>query len=198
MTRSTRGRRRAERALTAIGAAALVACAPALESRARMTEQVVQRERTVDRLRERGRLFARAGDLRRAAQYLSAAIDRGANERSTLPLLMRVYVHDGRYRVAIARGERYLTQHPRAYRMRYLVGTLHAAVGNAVVAKHHFAAVLSQSPTHADSHYSLALLLRDTERDFRAADRHFRRYLELAPRGRHAESARASLLSEVP
>jgi tetratricopeptide (TPR) repeat protein len=175
-----------------------VACTPpASVHQARQAATVLRRERTAEKLVARGKLFAQTGDLVRAAQYLVAAISEGGSEAAVLPLLMQVYVRSGRYRVAINHGERYLAQHPGDHRMRFLVATLHAAVGDDAATAHHLERVLHEAPTHAPAHYALGVLLRDSRGDPAGADHHFREYIRLAPSGPHVEEARASLLQEV-
>ena len=176
----------------------LAACAPpGAGHQASRAAHVARRERTAEKLVERGKLFAHMGDLIRAAQYFAAAIARGASEPVVLPLLMQVYVRSGRYRVAVEQGERYLAQHPTDARMRFLVATLQAAVGDRGSATRHFEQVLEAAPTHAPAHYALAVLLRDGQTDPARVDYHFREYLRREPSGPHAEEARASLLREV-
>jgi tetratricopeptide (TPR) repeat protein len=175
-----------------------VGCGASRVSPASSSKRAIGAEQTGPKLVERGKLFARVGDLTRAAQYLRAATARGADERDVLPLLMEVYVRSGRYRLAIEHGERRLAAHPDDLRLRFLVGALHAAVEDYPRAAYHLQRLLSRAPAHAAAHYALAVLLRDHQDDAVGADCHFRRYLQLQPAGPHAAAARASLLSEVP
>ena len=85
------------------------ACAPSRGDKIREAERTVRSEQTADKLLERGRLFARVGDYTRASQYLTAALDAGANPDQVLPLLMRVFIVSGRYRTALQLGEEELT-----------------------------------------------------------------------------------------
>lgn len=176
----------------------LGACTRPPSERVQTVEKIVRKERAPDKLIERGKAFAMIGDYTRASQYFSAALDEGADEKTVLPLLMHTYVVSQRYLVAIRVGERYVRSHPFDYRLRYLVGTLYAAVGDFQKAREQFEQVLTIDPKHAQAHYALAVLLRDDENDFIGADYHFRQYLKLAPEGPHAEEARASLLKRVP
>lgn len=176
----------------------LPACAATREDKAREAERTVRAEQTADKLFERGKLFAHVGDYTRASQYLSAALDAGAKPDQVLPVLMRVLVVSGRFRTAIQLGEQELTKRPENHSLRFLVGTLHAAVGRADLAREHLEKVLAAQPKHAEAHYALAVLLRDGENDLVGADQHFREYLKLQPTGPHAEEARGSLLKEVP
>lgn len=182
----------------AIAALAASACVPTPAQRIKSVEKIVRKERTPDKLVARGKAFAAIGDNTRAAQYFSEALDQGADERKVLPLLMRTYIVSRRYLVAIQVGANYVRAHPEDYRLRYLVGTLYAAVGDIRKAQGAFERVLVIDPKHAGAQFALAVLLRDDEHDWIAADYHFRQYLKLAPKGPHAEEARASLLKSVP
>ena len=54
----------------------------------------------------------RMGDSLRAQQYLNAALRAGAEETEVTPRLLRLYVADGQYRVAIEQCEHYLRRQP--------------------------------------------------------------------------------------
>ncbi len=176
---------------------ALPACATSRAERVKEAERAVRAEQTPDKLLERGKLFARIGDYTRATQYLGAALDAGARPEDVLPTLMRVYVVSGRFRTAIQVGEQQLVKHPDQHALRYLVGTLYAAIGRTDLAREHLEKVLEAKPKHANAHYALGVLLRDGENDPVGADHHFREYLKLEPAGPHAEEAKGSLLREV-
>ena len=49
----------------------------------------VRAEETPEKLLARGRAFIAVGDYERAEQYLASALDRGAEPRLALPLLLR-------------------------------------------------------------------------------------------------------------
>lgn len=181
-----------------LAAAAATACVRTPAQRIKDVQRSVQADRQPDKLVERGKLFAALGDENRASQYFSAALDNGADTKKVLPLLLQSYIVSKRYRVAIDVGKNYLQKDPEDYHLRYLVGTLYAAIGDTSDARTQFEQVLVTKPEHAQAHYALAVLLRDSDNDWVKADYHFRQYLELAPRGPHAEEARASLLKKVP
>lgn len=183
-------------AFVASGAAA--GCSPTRGDRAREAERAVREEQTADKLVERGKLFAHVGDYTRASQYFTAALDAGARPEEVLPLLMRVYIVSGRYRLAIQLGEQQLVKQPEAHALRFLVGTLYAAIGRSDLARAHLERVVASSPNDAEAHYALAVVLRDGENDLIKADHHFREYLKLQPAGSHSEEARDSLLQQVP
>lgn len=174
------------------------ACGASRADRVRETEQTVRAEHTPDKLVARGKLFANTGDYTRASQYLNAALDAGADPDEVLPVLMRVYVVSGRFRLAIQTGEQQLTKNPEAHALRFLVGTLYAAVGQSDRAREHLERVVTARPKHAEAHYALGVVLRDAQKDPIGADEQFREYLKLEPRGRHADEARDSLLKELP
>lgn len=160
--------------------------------------EVVKREQTWEKLFERGRAFAQVGDETRAEQYLSAALDAGGDGRKIVPMLMAVCVEAKKYRVAIDYGDQYLKKEPGDVRLRHLVGTLHMVMGETPQAKASFEEVLRRDSAMPETHFALAVLLRDHERDLLGADKQFREYLRLSPAGAHAPEARASLLKSVP
>ncbi len=146
----------------------------------------------------RGRWLVARGDLVRAAEYLTLALDAGADPQTILPLLMRTYVESGRFRMAIGLGEELLRRRPNDVPLRLLVATLAAGLGKATRAQKHLAHVLKIDAEHPEAHFALARFLRDEIGDRGRADVHFRRYLALAPSGVHSPEARSSLLTEVP
>lgn len=184
--------------LVAVATVAAAGCGASRADRVKEAKQTVEREQTADKLLARGKLFASVGDYTRAAQYLVSAMDAGAPREEVLPTLMKVYVVSGRYRLAIQLGEQELTKKPNEHALRFLVGTLYAAIGDNDHARDHLQKVVSARPKHAEAHYALAVLLRDGVQDLVGADAHFREYLKLEPQGSHADEAKGSLLQEVP
>jgi len=160
--------------------------------------ETMQREQTPEKLLGRGKAFATVADYTRAEQYLSAALEAGADPREALPLLLRVCVADHRYRAAIAYAEEHARKHPTDTELRYLLGTLYAGVGEVDPARSAFESVLRDQPDNPETHYALAALLREAHTDPLAQDQHFRAYLKLRPNGEHADEARAQLLTPVP
>jgi uncharacterized protein HemY len=158
----------------------------------------MQRETTVTKLVDRGRAFASVGDATRAEEYLSAALDQGADPKDVLPLLLEVCISTGRYWSAIQHAENQVRKHPDDTRTRFVLGTLYAAVGENKVARTELEQVVEARPNDSRAHYALAVLARDAINDPVTADAHFREYLRLEPNGAHAEEARASLLKRVP
>jgi tetratricopeptide (TPR) repeat protein len=144
------------------------------------------------------RAAAGNADYTRAEQYLNLAAQSGWSEAEVTPLLIDVCVKDQRYRAALQYAQEHLRHHPRAHRLRFVEATLLSALGDVARAREALEKVLAVSPAHADAHYSLAILLRDELGNRLDADRHFRSYLELLPRGSHAEEARQSLLEAMP
>ncbi len=186
-----------------VGAQAVLSCGcgPAANPSAKRVEkqmEILEREETPEKLVLRGQAFAKVGDRTRAEQYFAAALDRGANPEEVLPLLLRVCVADERYRAALAYGERWLTRRPNDAKLRFVVASLYASIGEIPEAKKHLEVTVSEAPDNADAHYALAVIFRDDDRDPVAADEHFREYLRLKPAGPHADEARGSLLRTVP
>jgi tetratricopeptide (TPR) repeat protein len=151
---------------------------------------------SLDELVDRGRAFAMVGDLTRGEQYLSAALQQGADVRRVLPMLVHVCVQAGRYRVAADYVQAYIEQDPENATLHLLSGVLEAAIGDRAVARREYETVLRTHPDDPSAHYALAVLLRDASVDADAADTHFREYLRLSPAGEHAAEARASLLGD--
>lgn len=179
-------------------AALTAGCASTGSSKLQTDMETVEREHAADKLAARGKAFAKLGDYTRAEQYLTAAIREGGDEQAILPLLLRVCVESGRYRVAIDHARAAVRRNPADDRLRYLLATLLSATGNASEAQKELQTVLRRRPDHADAHYALAVLLRDQMASAAAADYHFRQYLKLNPQGPHANEARGSLLKSVP
>jgi len=142
--------------------------------------------------------FADAADYTRAEQYLNLASKHGGDPAQVMPLLIDVCVRDQRYRAALQYAEEHLRRHPREYRLRYIEATLLRALGDVGKSRQELQRVLDASPDYADTHYSMAVLLRDQLGSYQEADRHFREYLRLAPSGQHAEEAGDSLLEAMP
>lgn len=155
-------------------------------------------EHSAEKLVERGRAFASIGDYTRAEQYLAAAIDVGAEVRIVLPLLLKVCIVEKHYRSAIGYAEPMLKKHPDDHRLRLVLGSLYAAIGETKTAREHLEIVAQKEPKSAEAHYALAVLFQNEERDPVNADLHFREYLRLEPAGVHAEEAQSSLLRTMP
>jgi Tfp pilus assembly protein PilF len=188
----------AARALLLLAAVGATGCASSPKPRpAHEDARDLRHGQTVEQLVERGRAFAAVGDPTRAEQYLTAALEGGADPRSVLPSLLHACIESHRYRVATEYVSEYLRRNPDDASLRLLHGMLEAAVGDRTVARREFEAVLRVRPEDSDGHYALAVLLRDAIDDPTGADEHFRAYLRVAPNGLHAAEARASLIGQV-
>ncbi len=174
-----------------------VGCASTPEQRLKTDVRAFQSEQSHQKLTARGRAFAAMGDTTRAREYYDAALEAGGDDRVLTPLLLAVCVRDGRYRLAIEYAERHVRRHPQDGRMRFVLGTLRAGVGEAVAAEAELSKVLALAPDNPAAHYAMAVLLRDQRGDLLGADEHFRAYLALAPDGEHSEEAKSSLLQAV-
>ncbi len=175
----------------------LPACATAGSEAARRVE-TARAEREPELLIRKARAFASIGDATRAEEYLNAARASGGDERVILRLLLQVCVNDRRYRGAIGYAEQYLRRHPQDRELRFLVATLHVALGNTQGALKELRTVLTEAPQNVEARYVLAVVLRDELGDLDGADLEFREYLRLAPKGAHAEEANGSLLTRLP
>jgi Tfp pilus assembly protein PilF len=162
------------------------------------TLSIMKKAERPEKLIQEGRAFATVGDTTRAQEYFAAAIARGADEAKVIPLIVEVCVRDGRYELAIDYASRYARKRPNDVRMRYLLGTLYAAIGDAGRARGELEFVVQAKPNDPEPHWALAKVLHDQAKDPTLADGQFRAYLRLAPTGAHADEARASLLSQEP
>ena len=179
-------------------ALALLACGSSRGEQVRANVNTFERDQKPERLVELGKAFARVGDLTRAEQYFSAALDAGADGAVVVPMLLQVCIRDGRYRAALEYGEGHLRKHPTDVRTRFVVATVYSGLGETEPAKTHLQRVVDERPAQADAHFALGVLMRESLKDPVGADRHFREYLRLSPKGSHAEEAQASLLKTVP
>jgi tetratricopeptide (TPR) repeat protein len=157
----------------------------------------IRREETADKLLARGRAFASVGDYTRAEQYLSAALDETPDQSLVLPDLLRVCIESKRYRVGITYATPWLQRHPKDTSLRFVVAALRASIGDAAGARAEFDRLVADEPNDANAHFAYAMLLRDQLGDVAHADREFREYLRLEPRGDHTEEATGSLLKAV-
>lgn len=153
---------------------------------------------TADQLLQVADAAAGMGDSLRAQQYLGAALQAGANETKVVPRLLKLYIADGQYRVAIDHAEHYLRRHPEERELRLLLSTLYTAVGEHERAVAEYERVLARAPNDAYAHFALASLLHDQGGASLRADEHFRAYLTLEPNGTHAAEARGLLLKGMP
>jgi len=144
-------------------------------------------------------LFARgvelraAGDFIRAEQYLAAARDRGFDAASVIHELVGVCIDASRFQAALRYAVPYLSRHPEDWALRYLVGSLYLAVGEATRARAELERVTVEHPDAPAPHYQLARAYSERLDRPKEASAAFRTYLELAPDGEHAAEARAWL-----
>jgi len=139
-----------------------------------------------------GLQLQQAGDPTRAEQYLVSALRAGHDRAVVVKALMITCIAAGRLRSALSYAEPYLADHPNQLSLRMLVASLHLALENAARAQHELDFVLRAAETTPEAHYMMALLMLKQGSPPAAAEQHFRRYLELAPNGRHADEARAA------
>ena len=136
---------------------------------------------------------ARSGDMLRAEQYLSAARQRGHDEAAVAYWLVRVCVAASRYQSALAHATRYLRDHPSDWSLRFVVATIHEALGDPARAQSELEQIVRAEPSMPLPHYRLAMLYRDRWTDQERARGHFHEYLRLAPDGPHAAEVRSAL-----
>jgi Flp pilus assembly protein TadD len=184
--------------LAAPALVAAVGCAPSRQQTTARDLQAMRDEATPARLLERGDVAAMGGDLTRAEQYYVAALHAGADERVITTKLLLVCVTDGRFPSAEDYGEDYLRRHPGDTEIRYALATVYVARNEMTQARDSLEQVVQERPDLAEPHYALATILRQQGDSLVDADREFREYIRLEPRGPNAEAARASLMKSVP
>jgi tetratricopeptide (TPR) repeat protein len=143
-------------------------------------------------------VLEQSGETMRAQQYLQQALRQGAAPKLAVPRLLRLYVADGQYRLAVDQAENYLRVHPRDRDVRRFLAALYGALDCHAQAVEQYARVLAAAPKDAQAHFALASTLHESGQEPLRADQHFRAYLALDPQGAHAEEARSLLLTELP
>ena len=184
-------------ALAVLACATLAACAPSRSEQVARDVSVIAAEHRPDTLTQRGLAFAQLGDMTRAEQYLVAALDAGAPADIILPKLLVVCIASSHYRAGIEYASPELQRDPENASLRFVVAELEALTGDASAARSDLDKVTEAQPSEPAPHFAYGRLLRDDIGDRVAADKEFRAYLRLAPRGEHAGEARASLLKSV-
>jgi tetratricopeptide (TPR) repeat protein len=181
-------------ALVAVASLSSVACSSTTTNAAHETNaDVMRRESSPARLEATGDAAARMGDLTRAEQYYVAALKMGGGrERVITEKLVAVCAADERYPAAIQYAGDFLAAHPQDAEIRFASATLSSAIGDTAAARAGLERVVADRPNMAEAHYALASILPGD-----AAAPHYRAYLELQPRGRYAESARAAIGGEL-
>lgn len=139
---------------------------------------------------------ARTGDLLRAEQYLSTARQRGHDEATVVYWLVRVCVAASRYQSALGHATNYLRDHPSDWALRFVVATIHEALGDIARAQSELERIVGAEPFMPLPHYRLAMLYRTRHADQDRARLHLEEYLRLTPEGPHAAEVR-SVLDEV-
>lgn len=139
-----------------------------------------------------------SGDGLRAQEYLLSALRAGVDQKRALPWLLRLYVADGQYRMAIDTTLDSLRAQPDDVDLRLLLAHLYEATELEAGAAEEYERVISAAPNDARAHFALAALLHEHGNEPGRADQHYRAYLALAPQGENAREARAALLTELP
>ena len=147
-------------------------------------------------------VLERQGDPIRAEQYYAAAIDRGYPTKEAVPAIVRVCVSSSRLRSALRYALPYLERNPKEWALRYLVASIEHGLDMHEEAERSVSQVIRDKPDFADGYFLLAVVIDDglkamkvaaqRERDVQA-NRYYRKYLELAPTGKHAQEAQQRL-----
>jgi predicted Zn-dependent protease len=157
--------------LSLIVAILLAACGNASTPEPRQSSTARNEQRTTAELVNSGREAASRGDAVRAEQYLSLAIEQGADRRQVMPLLLDACLKSSHLRAALNHAEPYLREHPEDDALRYLVANIHVSLGQLVRAKRELGLLLQKDPRNPDAHYLFGIL--DSGTDLDAARDHF-------------------------
>ena len=128
-------------------------------------------ERPTVELVARGRDAAMRGDAVRAEQYLSLAIEQGADRRVVMPLLLKACLRSSHLRAALNHAEPYLLEHPDDDALRYLVANIHLGLGQVVPARRELGLLLQRDESNPDAHYLLGVI--ESASQIGAARNHF-------------------------
>lgn len=151
-------------------------CASSHKPEPSVLASTVTDSRSASELVARGREAAVRGDAVRAEQYLSLAIDQGADRRQVMPLLLDACLKSSHLRAALNHAQPYLLEHPEDDALRYLVAAVHMGLGQLVQARRELGLLLQSSSSNADAHYLLGII--ESASNIDAARSHFRAVLE--------------------
>lgn len=134
---------------------------------------------------EEGVWHASHGDSLRAEQYLGAARDRGYAPEMVVAWLVVVCVASNRYRAALDHAARHLRSHPTNWWLKFVVASIHEALGDFEGARTELEQVVLARPAWPLPHYRLGILYHQRFGDSGLAAHHLERYRQLAPDGEH-------------
>lgn len=177
-------------AALALAATLVTGCAKAPAAPAARTASPKRAESAEDFYRN-GREASAQGDALRAEQYLALALQHGYDRGKVVRALVEVCVKSSRLRAALLHAEPYLRDHPEDHELRYLVATIHWALGEGNIARRQLALLVRLAPNMGAPHYLLGVL--DTEENPDGAIGHFEQYLEVDPGGTRASEVRGRL-----
>jgi tetratricopeptide (TPR) repeat protein len=152
---------------------------------------VADRPEPAEDLFRKGREAAARGDALRAEQYLALSLEQGYDRGKVVRALVEVCVKGSRLRAALLHAEPYLRDHPDDHELRYLIATIHWALGELDLARRQLDLLVRLNPNTAAAHYLLGVL--DGESNPTRAVGHFERYLAVEPRGSRAPEVRGRL-----
>lgn len=154
-------------------------------------EKPPERAPTGEELLERALSYASHGDDLAAEQYLHTARAAGVSEPRVVREMVRVCVGANRLEHALQHATLYTERHPEDREMRHALASIYFAKGDALSARSELEQLVLEWPDAAESHFLLALILREQYADLAGARRSMESYLALAPDGAHADEARA-------
>ncbi|QQR91297.1 MAG: hypothetical protein IPJ88_06100 [Myxococcales bacterium] len=176
--------------ISAIAACFIVSCATTKHTELSSPEQHDPLSRiTAKQLFDHGMSLSHHGDYLRAEQYLAASMDKGYPESKVVPALVEVCVLSSRLPSAVQYAEPFLERHPRLWSLRLVLASVYYSLGRYASSKRELYMAIEDAPKEpASAHYLLAMNFRE-EKNEEEIKVHAKRYLELAPKGIHAEQA---------
>jgi len=106
-------------------------------------------------LAQRGLSLLVQGDYVRAEQYLQLALRTGHPDGPLIVPLLQTCIASGRLRAALMHADRYLSAHPGAWRIHYVKGAIHRALGHAEAARLALLQARSDAPPEARARLDL-------------------------------------------
>ena len=138
---------------------------------------------------DRGVEFAKAGDMVRAQQYLSAARSGGHPESEVVPWLVKVAIASERYRLALDHALPYLDKNPDDWSLRFFAATVHEALHDYDAARSEYVRVTRDKVDFPSGHFHLGRLLFERFDDDEGVRAHLGKYLAQEPNGKNAKQA---------
>jgi tetratricopeptide (TPR) repeat protein len=178
---------------TGVPAAPPVAGSPTPAAVRPAPANVTRNPRAATEAYNRGVRSQAAGDLDRALQEYSRALQNDPSMANAHYNLGLTYRTKGDTAAARAAFQHAIANAPDMANARYMLSLAHRDLGDEPAAIAELSTLLQQQPQYAEAHLALGLLYRKDSAKVELARRELTRYLELAPSGASAQDARAWL-----